>query len=72
MATAEDPAVDADAAPVPFGLFVAFGARPPVTVTDAAQERYWREMEAADAFDAAPRLEAERDLARAAAATRRR
>ena len=28
-------------------------------------------MEAADAFDAAPRLEAERDLARAAAATRR-
>ena len=54
-----------------FGLFVAFGARPPVTVTDAAQERYWREMEAADAFDAAPRLEAERDLARAAAATRR-
>ena len=39
-----------------FGLFVAFGARPPVTVSDAAQERFWREMEAADAFDAAPRL----------------
>ena len=54
-----------------FGLFVAFGAAPPVTTTDAMQERYWSKMEAADAFDAQPRLAAERDLARAAERTRR-
>ena len=54
-----------------FGLFVAFGAAPPVTTTDAMQERYWSKMEAADAFDAQPRLAAERDLSRAAEKTRR-
>ena len=54
-----------------FGLFVAFGARPPVTVTDAMQERYWSMMDAADALDAQPRLDAEKNLARAAARTRR-
>ena len=54
-----------------FGLFVAFGASPPVTVTDAMQERYWSMMDAADALDAQPRLDAEKNLARAAARTRR-
>ena len=54
-----------------FGLFVAFGAAPPVTTTDAMQERYWSKMEAADAFDAQPRLAAERDLSRATEKTRR-
>ena len=54
-----------------FGLFVAFGAAPPVTVTDAMQERYWSKMDAADAIDAQPRLEAERNLKRASSQTRR-
>ena len=42
-----------------FGLFVAFVARPPVTITDQMQTRYFEMMDAADAVDAAPRAEAE-------------
>ena len=45
-----------------FGLFVAFLARPPVTITDQMQTTYFAKMEAADAHDAAPRAEAERAL----------
>ena len=46
-----------------FGLFVAFVARPPVTITDQMQTRYFEMMDTADAVDAAPRAEAERLLA---------
>ena len=46
-----------------FGLFVAFVARPPVTITDQMQTRYLEMMDTADAVDAAPRAEAERLLA---------
>jgi len=38
-----------------FGLFVAFVARPPVTITDQMQTRYFEMMDTADAVDAAPR-----------------
>ena len=51
-----------------FGLFVAFVARPPVTITDQMQTRYFEMMDTADAVDAAPRVEAERLLADASMA----
>ena len=54
-----------------FGLFVAFVARPPVTITDQMQTRYFEMMDAADAVDAAPRAEAERLLADASMARHR-
>ena len=54
-----------------FGLFVAFVARPPVTITDEMQARYFEQMEAADAIDAEPRMEAERALLDAQIQTRR-
>lgn len=52
------------------GLFVAFVARPPVTITDEMQNRYFAAMEAADAIDAKPRMEAERALLEAQMETR--
>lgn len=52
------------------GLFVAFVARPPVTITDEMQHRYFAAMEAADAIDAEPRMEAERALLEAQMETR--
>merc|ERR1719478_1269041 len=38
-----------------FGLFVAFVARPPVTITDQMQTRYFEMMDAAGGGRAAPR-----------------
>ena len=54
-----------------FGLFVAFVASPPVTVTDEMQSRYFAKMDAADALDLEPRTRAEQALARASANVRR-
>ena len=54
-----------------FGLFVAFVASPPVTITDEMQSRYFAKMDAADALDLEPRTRAEQALARASANVRR-
>ena len=53
-----------------FGLFAAFVARPPVTITDEMQTRYFDQMEAADKIDAEPRMAAERALLDARTETR--
>ena len=53
------------------GLFAAFVARPPVTITDEMQTRYFEQMEAADTIDAEPRMEAERALLDAQMETRK-
>ena len=47
------------------GLFLAFAAKPPVTVTPAMQDRYFAKMEVAESADFELRARAEREYARA-------
>ena len=53
------------------GLFIAFGARPPVVITDEMQVSYFEKMEFADSIDYEPRMAAESALHRASMNTRR-
>jgi hypothetical protein len=53
------------------GLFLAFGAVPPVTISNEMQERYFGQMEFADSLDYAPRMAAERAYQKAQVATHR-
>jgi hypothetical protein len=53
------------------GIFVAFYATPPVTITDAMQTKYFDMMEAADAIDLEPRTAAETALYHATMDVRR-